>query len=119
MHFFFEKPEGCGYGRSAHGITNDWGRGRTLRVVTQGLQHVRRLTRRPFGLLQHIEDVAQLTQQTRIAETGRGSVLERQVTQQRGIIHDLQQRVGVGVGDVILQTRISGLVIITGRQVSQ
>lgn len=47
----------------------------TLWVAAQGLEHISSLTNQTFGFLEHVEEVAQLAQQTCIADTCCSSVL--------------------------------------------
>ncbi len=68
----------------------------------------------PSAFLEHIENIAQLAQETRRGEASTRGVLQCQVSQQRGIMHNLQQGVGIGVYNVILEARILSAVIIAG-----
>jgi hypothetical protein len=62
----------------------------TFRLVAQGFKHIRGLAGRPFSLLQHVKDKTQLAQQTLVIQTSSRGVLKGQISQQRGIVHDLQ-----------------------------
>jgi hypothetical protein len=52
---------------------------RTLGACTQCFEHVCGLTCRTFGLLKHVEDKTQFTQETKISDTGSRGMLKRHV----------------------------------------
>jgi hypothetical protein len=63
-----------------------------------------------FCFLKHVKDEAELAQHAAIGQTTRGSVLKRHISEKRGVVHELQQRIGITVGNVIFQTGVFGLV---------
>lgn len=83
----------------------------TARMACEHLQHIGCLTRCPLGFIQHVEEEAKLAEKTLLAQAGSSRVLERQIPQDGGEVHDLQEAVGVRIGDVVLQARISSPVV--------
>lgn len=61
----------------------------TLRIVAESFKKIGCLTDRTFGLFKHVKQETHLAEQTHIINASRCSVLQCQIPNQRGEMHDL------------------------------
>lgn len=84
---------------------------RRFAEVTERFQKIGRLAILSVRLLQHVEQIPQLAEQTTFEDARTCRMVKRQVPHERDEFEELKKRVGEGVGDVCFQPGECGLVV--------
>ncbi len=83
-----------------------------MRQITKSFEEVCCLTVLPIGLFKHIKQETHLAQEAGFVKTFRGGVMQCQIANERGELHNLQQGICIAVRNMRLQPREPGLVIV-------
>ena len=91
----------------------------TLRCSSEGSREVARLAVGSLSVFEHPEEESSLAEKTVLLRTRRREVGFGDGSEREGVVKSLEDRVGVGVGDVSFETRVASGVVESARRTAK